>query len=73
MLAFGQGLGADDGRFAWPRPAVDVMAEGSELLLGRRAVSECSAGVKLCGGVLQFEHRALGLAGLRERTAGERP
>ena len=37
---------------------------------GRR---ETATGVKLCGGMLQFGDSTLGLAGLRERAACERP
>jgi len=54
MRAFGQRLGADAGGLAWPSASVDVMAEASELVLGRGAVSECSVGVKFCGGVLEL-------------------
>jgi len=53
--------------------SVDVLAEPSQLALGRGSISKRATGLKLCRSVLQVRDGTLGLAGLREGAACERP
>src|SRR5439155_22559315 len=66
-FALRQRLDANSIGFTRSRPLVDAMAETSEFALGRGAISERAAGVKLCGGALELDYRSLGPAGVRER------